>query len=250
MKKYLAILCLGFVLFQSCKTVQHISQVEGDYVSIDSLNVSSDERITALIAPYKKEMEAEMNQVIGSISKDLVKGRLNSSMGNWFADLLAEEAEKRFENEVDFAIQNYGGLRIPFIPKGSITKNIIFELMPFDNTLVLVELNKDELWRLCEKIVYSGGWPVSKNLNLIVKDSTLSEIYIKEKRVQKNKKYHVAMPDYISNGGDGCDFLMDLKKENSGIFIRKIIIENIEQKTANKQSLDFNPSIRINTDDI
>ena len=64
--------------------------------------------------------------------------------GHRYSHLLGlpqSETERLLGEPVDFAVINYGGMRIPAIPKGPITRGKIFELMPFDNLLVVVRLD-------------------------------------------------------------------------------------------------------------
>ena len=58
---------------------------------------------------------------------------------------LCEEMIKRQSLNVDFVVLNYGGLRIQSMAAGPITMSKVYELMPFDNTLVVVDLLGSEL---------------------------------------------------------------------------------------------------------
>ena len=69
-------------------------------------------------------------------------------------------AEKKFETHVDAAFINYGGIR-SYLPKGDITIGRIFELMPFDNLIVLQEIKGDTLLSFLNFIAERNGWPIS-----------------------------------------------------------------------------------------
>ena len=97
----------------------------------------------------------------------LTKGRPESSLGNWTADLLLAAARDLFPGyAIAFAVQNYGGLRLSEIGTGPLTVSELYELMPFDNELVLVELGGATLRAFIDHTLADGGWPVSEGLSV------------------------------------------------------------------------------------
>lgn len=233
------------IVFSGCKTVQHLATAENEYLTIEDSISIVDHPLELMVTDYRIELEAEMNEVIGINAENLVKGKVNSSMGNFVSDLLLSEAENNTGLEVDFAIQNYGGLRIRELPKGEITKGKLFELMPFDNLLVVVEMSGQDVISLCNRIAEYGGWPVSEGITFGIENEVADHIMIQGMPLDNNKKYHVAMPDYVANGGDSCPFMIGLPQIDTGIFIRHILISGVEQITAQGKQVVHNPSIRI-----
>lgn len=245
----LPMIALFFII--GCRTtpeIQHLADVDVQYYKLDQKVEKLDPAIESLISGYREEMNKEMLVVIGDLPEELTKSKPNSNLGNWFTDMLEEEAKILFpEDEVDFAIQNYGGLRVNAFAKGPITQSDIFELMPFDNTLVLLTLPIDKVQALCDRIAHYGGWPISKSLQFTVKDSSATDILIKNQPLNSKEFYNIAIPDYIANGGDQCDFLLDHKSINSGIFIREIVIDHIKRKDEKGEPIVIDPSLRIKT---
>lgn len=225
MYRIITTLFLGSLLFLSCKTTTHIADTEVEFIRVSDKDIVSDAEMELFIEPFRADMEKEMNNVIGYMPEDLFKSRPNSNMGNWFCDAMLEQAQKTNAVGVDFALQNYGGLRIPSVSKGPITKGKIFELMPFDNSLVILELDYKVLKMLLDKVASGGGWPISKNITFKIVDSKAEDIKIHDKNIEEDQYYRVALPDYIANGGDNCDFLIDVPQDNSGLFIREVIID-------------------------
>lgn len=245
-KSYSLLLVL-FVVVNGCKTkqtVQHLSDADISYIRLNEVKENNEE-IEELIAPYREKLAQEMNVVIGSVDQDLYKSRPNSNLGNWFSDLLEDSAKEIFgESNVDFAIQNYGGIRLSSLPAGDITKGKIFELMPFDNTLVNVEMNPETLQMFLNRIADYGGWPISKSLSFTIQDSTAVDVLINNKPIE-DRNYYVAMPDYVANGGDQCYFLSDSRKEDSEKFIRKIVIDYLIKLQDQNISANVDSSERI-----
>jgi len=173
-------------------------------------------------------MAAEMDVVVGELQEDLIKSRPNSNMGNWFCDILHKEANLMFFNEVDFALQNYGGLRLPNLAKGPLTKGEVFQLMPFDNTLVVLNIDGPTLMKLLDAMAAKNGWPGSWGLTYSIVDDKATEVMIEDRPFSIDSTYRIAVPDYVANGGDQASFLTHLPQEDSGVFIRDIIIAHLE----------------------
>lgn len=227
----------------ACKTY-HLADTE--VTNLDTPDTyAEDQDIAKFIEPYRKEMEVEMNVVIGSLEEDLVKSKPNSNLGNWFCDILYVEANKMFFNEVDFTLQNYGGLRLPSISKGELTVGKIYELMPFDNMLVAMNVEGKVLKQLLDGIARYGGWPISHTLSFTIVDKKAEEIIINGEPFDISKTYRMAIPDYVANGGDSAEYLKDIAQENSGVFIRDIIVAHLETLQEEKLPITVDNSIRI-----
>ncbi len=215
----------------SCKTTTHISKVDVKNHSINTeVQPSADAAIAALIQPYKSQLDAEMNQVIGQAAKSLNKEKPESTLGNWLADLLYDKTVEYYGKEVDVALVNYGGIRIPAIPQGEITRSRIFELMPFDNQMVIVHLDGATFLQLCERMAEYGGWPISRQLRFEIVDGKPKNIEIKGEPIQMDRSYKVSLSDYIANGGDSCFFLKEKRRENLNVLVRDAILEYVEEK--------------------
>lgn len=240
---FLCLVLLTSILL-SCKTVTHHADTRINYLTTDSY-YPADKAIAKLIAPYKKEMAEEMDAVIGTVSEDLYKSRPNSNLGNWFCDMLYHEANRMFYKEVDFALQNYGGLRVPSISKGELTRGKIYELMPFDNTLVVIEIDGKTVQKLADHIAARGGWPISKSFSFSIKNDKAENVKISGKTVDLSKSYRLAIPDYVADGGDSAEFLKDFPKEESDVYIRDIIIEHLENLQKEDKPILIDNSKRI-----
>lgn len=217
------------LLFLSCRTVSHITNVKESQINISEIQPDID--VQKMIAPYKAQLDGEMNTVIGNCEQTLTKRRPESTLGNWFCDVMAIAAERNYADKPAFVVQNYGGLRIPNITKGEVTKRKIYELMPFDNLLVLVQVDYSELMKFIEQMAASGGWPQSKSLRYEIVDGKPTQITIDGESPDNDKKYWIGMPDYIANGGDNAFYLTDNPRLDNGIFLRDAAIEQIIENT-------------------
>lgn len=232
-------------ILSSCKsTVQHLATAEQENISVTS--VEPNPVVEQFIAQYREDMEAEMGVVIGNNAAALTKARPNSSLGNVVADLLHDQAEIYLDIDVAFAIQNYGGLRAHHLAEGPITRGQIFELMPFDNFLVVLPMKKADIVTLCNMIADANGWPISYGITMKIGGGLASDILIDGVPLEEDRTYQVAMPDYVANGGDGFEFLKAFDQLNTGVFIRDVLTERITQLNADGKMLEANPELRIN----
>ncbi len=220
-----------------CNKVLHVTTTDST-VKVEEATTPASDEINALINPYKSQIEKEMNQVIGNSAKDLTKAKPESSLGNWTADLIHKKSEEYYNQPIDFAIVNYGGLRIPNLPKGEIKKSDIFELMPFENGLVVLHADGETVQKLFERMAEYGGWPVSHHIRFKIKNEQPTDIAINGKPIEKNKIYKIALSDFIANGGDKCSFFKDKKRDLLGKLFRDAIMEHVmdlasEGKEAN-----------------
>lgn len=231
MKKY-ALFFLLFTAF-SCQKTLKIAEVKPQSTWVETINMpTADVDITAMIAPYKKQLDAEMNQVIGQSSLTMTKAAPQSTLGNWMADVLHKKSEEYYQQPIDFAIVNYGGIRSSELRKGPVTKGKLFELMPFDNMLVVLTLDGKVVQQLFDHMANRNGWPISAPVSYEINDGKAQQIKIHGKALDFDAIYKVALMDFIANGGDRCFFLKDQPRKDLGYLFRAVIIEFVEEETA------------------
>ncbi len=241
---------IWITILSACKSlpiVQQVSDVDVAYLRSEaSVEPIPDSKIEEIIAPYREQLSEEMDQIIGEMPEELKKEKPNSNLGNWFSDVLHDVASIHYDDDVAFAIQNYGGLRVPAVPKGPLTKGKIFELMPFDNKLVIVDLSADQVTQLADIIAGSRGWPISRGLSLTIDEYKASNILVNGQPLDDDKVYHVAMPDYVANGGGGGDFLKALSQYDTGYYIREAVIDHLIQMQTSGIPITVDNTQRIN----
>ncbi len=239
MNKKLYYLGLWLLLCSACQTT-YLATTEIDYEQVSPQSSSDiDEEIEALISPYRTELRAIMDEVIGQLDVDLLKERPECNMGNWLADMMYEEAKLLNDGVLDFAVQNHGGLRVPSMGAGPITRGEVIEVMPFDNKLAILSGNAVDVQAFLDHIAAGRGWPISSNLEFKIKDDKAIDIKINGKPLDSNKTYHFALPDYIAGGGSGTDMLKGLQRKDFSVLLRDCFVQNIIKDT--KAGISQNP---------
>lgn len=209
MKKYILIFLTLFFVF-SCKTPKLlVSKVEASLTEIK--NQAPVNAFEQEIAPYRAIMEKEINTVLSYTPTTISRkdGILESSLGNLMADMCYQQANPIFYartgKTIDFALFNNGGLRSD-IQQGNITVGHAFELMPFENTLLVVEMTGDKIIEIVQFLIAENkAHPVSKQFNLLIKKNDY-QLNINNLPFDKNKTYHVLTSDYLQGGGDNMNF--------------------------------------------
>ena len=241
------ILGLSILTLIGCTKVMHVTNSEAQSYKLSNEEVAADKAVDDLIKPYRTKLDEVMNEVIGYSETDLYKTQPEGTLNNWMADVIQFQSKKHFKKNVDCTILNYGGIRIPSITKGDITRSKIFELMPFDNEIVLMSMDKKTLTELLNMVAINGGWPISKELKMTISNGVATDVMINEKPLA-DKTYQVALPDYIANGGDKCFFLADKDRIRLGVLVRDALLEHVEEMTEKGEKINVVKDGRISID--
>ena len=205
------LLVFGLLLGVSCKAPSNVFKIEGKNINInDSLQTKAS--INDFIKPYRENINKDLDSILAYSVDTYSKadGYLNTAIGNFMADVIYEEADpvffKRTGEHIDFVLMNHGGIR-SIMSKGPITKRTAFELMPFENSIVVSKLPGSQVKEMLDYLSKSKrAHPISKLKIVLDNDSNVVESSIKNNPIDFNKTYNIATNDYLITGGDGMDF--------------------------------------------
>lgn len=223
-------------LVSACTHPYYVQQ-HTDRLYVVEKNTKQDSAFIGMLQPYKRGVDTQMQVVIGRTDIPLTKAQPESTLGNFMADATLA-AGKKLDRKTVAAVMNYGGIRLSYINPGVITKGKIYELMPFDNMLTIVEMPGTAVQAFCDKMAAYKGWPVS-NISFTIKDKKATNITIDGQALNENLVYKIAVNDYVARGGDNCDFMVPLKKRYTTIFLRDILIEYVAR--LNKEDKPLHP---------
>jgi 2',3'-cyclic-nucleotide 2'-phosphodiesterase (5'-nucleotidase family) len=201
------------------------------------LDAIQDTDYIAQLAPSKAALEREMNVQIGYAPERLWVNSPECPMLNWASDALWEAAKKVYDGRVDIAIVNMGGMRCEW-PAGPITKGNVFELMPFDNQLVVLTLKGSDVIELCESFARYGGQGVA-GMRVKIIDGKLADVQIAGRPVDPSALYTVATSDYLAGGTDHMDALTHhVAYWNSELLIRELYLEAVREQDTIRAAVD------------
>jgi 2',3'-cyclic-nucleotide 2'-phosphodiesterase (5'-nucleotidase family) len=244
--KYILFLCFLLPL-TGCKQQYKLTDSKSENKEINN-ELSTNSFLETIISPYRTELASKMNEVINTSLIDMEVGAPEGLLGNFVCDLTYMKAKEISNKNVDFCLLNNGGLRTP-LPKGEITRGKIFELMPFENEIVIVEISGENMIALIDYIKTKSlmsnsrkaGVPVS-GLRMIINKDEVSDVKIGMFAFDKSKNYRVATSDYLSNGGDHMVFFLNpISIENTGIKLRDAILTHIIN--LNNKNLELNSEL-------
>ncbi|MGB1039180.1 MAG: 5'-nucleotidase C-terminal domain-containing protein [Bacteroidia bacterium] len=200
----------------------------------NNLNISAEqvgnEKIDKIIEPYTMNMAESMNEVIGFCPQFLEKKRPHSILGSFMAEAVHNAASKKVDFSIDFCLLNYGGIRST-LDSGDITIGEVYQLMPFENEIVILRLNSLQLDSLYTIIELKGGEP------FVSHQWEGKTAY----HVMNQNVFYIATNDYIANGGDNYTILTQAEERiETGIKIRDGLISYI--KEHNPIPMDYQPS--------
>ncbi|MGB9695982.1 MAG: bifunctional metallophosphatase/5'-nucleotidase [Ignavibacteria bacterium] len=190
-----------------------------------------------LVENMVKQIEPEMERVIGSIDKDLNK----TTIGLWQAEIIKERVKS------DIGFLNSGGIR-GNIKKGDIKVKDIWEINPFDNTIVVVTVKGNLLKQMMENYlrkIQTGDSRLS-NDNLLVSGvyveyssqklnqnvDFIEKFLVNGTPLDENISYTIATNNYVASQTEKYFSLTpeQIKIEDTNIIMRDYILEYIEQQ--------------------
>lgn len=209
-KNHVLIFLLIF-LGLACQNNGQLQKIEAENIQIDSTYAKQDS-IEKMIEPYHEGLEAEMNKTLSYTQKAMFKSdnSLNTAIGNMMADAVLEMANpifiKRYKDSIDGVLLNYGGIRSG-INKGKITTKTAYNIMPFENRIVIAELDAKAMQDLMNYLAVNQIAHPIANLQLSIdSQGEIKTMHIDGKPLSENKTYLVATSDYLLNGGDNMNF--------------------------------------------
>jgi 2',3'-cyclic-nucleotide 2'-phosphodiesterase (5'-nucleotidase family) len=124
---------------------------------------------------------------------------------------------------------NYGGLRAS-LPQGNITIGNVFELMPFENEVVLIKVSGMSIRMMADKIAERGGEGIS-GIILGIREFKVSTLKIGGKPVEPDLDYWLVTSDYIANGGDQMSmFKNPIERINTKLKLRDVLIQTLSDR--------------------
>lgn len=116
---------------------------------VDS-STPDDPDLLKLIAPYSDKVKA-LSIVIGTLDGTLTKTMVGAgTLGHFVTDAILSVARRKSSKPVVLAVANAGGLRKNEIAAGQLRASDIFELMPFENELILLDLTGEQLKKILQ----------------------------------------------------------------------------------------------------
>ena len=212
MKKILTTFVVVFCVAVVAMIISKKQQIQPEIVDIQLIEVDGSLKngaMDSLIAPYKAEKEVSMNVVIGEVEETMEVGLPESKLSNLIADVLLTEGRK-YIADVDIAVTNIGGIRRTLFA-GPLTIGDVFEILPFDNSLLVLEYKGVEILALADAVALKGGEAIA-GMTLTIRDGKAEDVKVGGEVVDTARVYKVVSTDYLSWGNDQLEPLANYLK--------------------------------------
>lgn len=246
MYKSILTLLLGIVLAYGCTSTQPQNTLSVESMTASTVSFTEttealepDPEIDAIIAPYRDQLIERIEEVIGEATGLLNKnGRYETTLGNMAADAMLHVINKNPNAKVDIAITNNGGLRVPIQP-GPITVGKMFELMPFENVMVILDFDAAGVDSLAQQIARTSGAIAGLSFKVNPETETATDIQVGGQPLHADRTYKLVTSDYLANGGGRLTQLRSpLHRVDTPLFLRDAFIEYVTDTKTITPKLD------------
>lgn len=197
-------------------------------------DVPEQPEVRAIIDYWNEEVQQRLSAVVGrsDVSWDGERANVRTSetnLGNLVADVIRAAVGS------DIAVTNGGGIRASIHP-GEIRVADIYNVLPFDNTLVVVEMLGMDIIEALEHSVHvypeqNGGFLQVSGLTFEVDPNALPggrvvNVKVNGEKLSMGKYYTVATNDFLAAGGDGYETFNNAKLvAETGIMLRDVVVD-------------------------
>lgn len=239
---------------------------------IDLGKVAEDKKLVKLLAPYKAKVDEVNNKEIGVTLKEALANPRSSetslesvrsnetALGNIITDGMLAKAQKFTDKTVVMALQNGGGIR-EAIPAGNITVGQVITVLPFGNTLALMDATGAELKAAFEvslknvpnenggflhiagaKLQYDSSKEAGSRVVSVEYFDKATGKYVP---LQDDKRYTVATNAYTAKGGDGFDMFAKAYEEGRVTDLGLSDWENLQEQLLSLKEVKTTTEGRI-----
>ena len=195
-----------------------------------------------VIAPYSGRVR-ELATVIGRLQGQLMRGGIGAgSLGNFVTDGLRNQASRTTGRHIPVFVSNAGGLRKSSIAEGDLRASDIFELLPFENALIQIDLTGEQLIKLLNVVLTrrdaQSGARITYRLNAEKNPEMVSVRLIdsagREVEIDSDAVYSIATIDYLLGLRSGPYSLLQEGKNVKplGLTMRDALMEYVKSETA------------------
>ena len=211
---------------------------------VDS-SIPDDPAVRDMLAPYREKVAA-LSMVIGKLEGNLKKDAVGAgTVGNFVTDAMLRVANQKSGKNVVLALTNAGGLRKNEIAAGELRVSDIFELMPFENSLLVFDLTGAQILKILQagtrdpqagaRIQYR--WNAQNRTEVI--SAKLIDQQDHEREIDPSATYSVVTIDYLYNLKSGTYAVLqeakDVKPLNTTL--RDAVLSHIKEETAAGRSI-------------
>lgn len=243
------ILLLNLLLFATLCVASAQISYKWTPVPMDSTwDSMKDLRATQIIGKYSPQV-APLQEIIGYSEDEYDKGRPESGLSNFAADVIRVVAEQKTGEKVDIALTNFGGIRTS-LPKGAVRVYDIYSIFPFDNYLVTFDIKGSDLRRFLDQMIARRRVEALSGVEIVITGNKADKLDVAGAPLDDARVYKFATINFLMDGGDGV-VLSDVafNRKDTGVWIRDAIVEYLRAQMERGEKIVLAPDGRINYTD-
>ena len=157
--------------------------------------------MAAEVQTYQKILDKDLGKKVGYAEEAFKANGIESGLYNLVADALRIQTSLRLGRHIDMAVMSPSSIKY-YIPKGPITLELIDQILPYVNNIVLMKLTGRQITRLANDIAADrGGVPVSGIRMLISRSGIANDLLVGQHIVEPDSIYTIATSQYLADGG-------------------------------------------------
>ena len=203
-------------------------------------SIPNDPALETIVAPYSAKVR-ELDAPLGKLANELTKSGIGGgSLGNFVVDAIRDRAQAKLGKPVLLAITNSGGLRKNQIAPGELKASDIWELLPFENALVTLDLTGEQLRRFLDIAVAHRDAQSGARITYKTIDEKQNKIvavklvgHSAEQDIDPQATYTIVTIDYLVKRGGDYSILQEAKNIRPlNLTLRDAVIDYVKAETA------------------
>jgi 2',3'-cyclic-nucleotide 2'-phosphodiesterase (5'-nucleotidase family) len=227
----------------SCNTAYRASGVQYDYVRITP-ELPKDSALIRLTQSYRDSLHRSMSEVLGIADAPMERTQPSGSLNDFITDAILYMAKEKMDPRVSIGVMNYSGVRLYNIPAGPITRGTVFELMPFDNQLLVQGVKGSVLQQFLDATAKERGWPLA-GVTMQIKEGKAVNVRIAGQPINPEQTYYMAITDFVVNVDPVGAVLRQLPVQNTGYLVRDAIMDYVRGLKAAGKTIRVSNEKRI-----
>ena len=198
-----------------------------------------------------QERMAPLKTVIGHSARMMMNDRDNPDLplGNLIADILKDYGSNYFGAPMDFAITNFGGIRVP-MPEGAVTMEDISSMFPFKNYMCYCKMKGEMLTELFNQLSGTKAFQATSGAQIRIKKHELESALVGGEPIDPKRIYNITTIDFLLDGGDGLRMgALSEDVQLTHVLLKDVVLTYVKDMEAQGKIIDSRSDGRVIMED-
>ena len=198
-----------------------------------------------------QERMAPLKKVIGHSARVMMNDRDNPDLplGNLIADILKDYGSNYFGVPMDFAITNFGGIRVP-MPEGAVTMEDISSMFPFKNYMCYCKMKGEMLTELFNQLSGTKAFQATSGAQIRIKKHELESALVGGEPIDPKRIYNITTIDFLLDGGDGLRMgALSEDVQLTHVLLKDVVLSYVKDMEAQGKIIDSRSDGRVIMED-